>query len=99
MAKPRLTQHRVAREEARSQDIRKLRGDNQALKKQVSRLRKQLERAAIPEHEEATPAPAPAQHTVTISVGCDCTAPDIVVVKLPTGTMAGCKGCGARRKV
>lgn len=96
MPKARQTPHRST--EAQNHDLRKLRGDNNALKKQVGRLRKQLERAAIPEvlDDDAVPTPTPPKSQVSI---CECDAPDVVVVKLPTGTMAGCKGCGVRRKV
>ncbi len=94
MAKPRVTPHRST--EAKTHDVRKLRGDNHALKKQVGRLRKQLERASIPE-ADAVPEMLPEPKLPKFL--CDCTLPDVVTVKLPTGTMAGCRGCGVRRKV
>jgi hypothetical protein len=100
VAKPRRTQHRAVREEQKSHEVRKLRGDNNSLKKQVGKLRKKLEHAmAIGASEPFEPEASAPPKRQPAHVVCNCTAPDVVVVQLPTGTMAGCRACGERRKV
>ncbi len=92
--KKRNPQHRPRREEARSHEVHTLRGENNSLKKQVARLRKQLGKAVPPEE-----VPEPVTEARPVPQGCPkCRSADVRSAKLPTGTLSVCQACSARWK-
>ena len=98
--KNRVTPHRPIREDAKAKEIQDLRSENKQLKKAVTRLRRELDKARTgiddplltqPEEE----LPEKASESV---VRCpDCSSTHVVAFTTPSGkTLALCKTCDKR---
>ena len=94
----RMTQHRAVRE-TKAKEIATLKQENKALRKQLTRMRRQLQKimethqvAVEAAQEEASPPPVK-------TGGCEkCNSYNVAQVALPTGVLVACKDCGHRRK-
>jgi predicted RNA-binding Zn-ribbon protein involved in translation (DUF1610 family) len=91
------TQHRQQSEEKeRVKKLRELRQENQSLRKQVSRLQKQVQKLV----QESIPEPdGSLADTTSVQRKCpECGSVKIHVLHLPMGALNVCKDCGWRGK-
>lgn len=101
MPKHRVTPHRPPRENAHAKELAEIKQENQQLKREVSRLRKELDKKPVtePEEPESMGAAQEEQHKppATICAGCGSKAPPNVITT-PSGKVVSiCVQCKKRK--
>lgn len=97
----RTTQHKATRE-TKAKEIAALKQENKALRKQLTRMRRQLQKI-METHQIAVDSsqeePVEALVKEGAASGCEkCSSQNVAQIQLPTGTLIACKDCGHRRK-
>ena len=99
----RTTQHRPSRE-TEAREKADLKRENRALRKQLTRLRRQIQKL-VETHGSVEQMAAEAVETIAVKEGgspnggCDkCGSMNIAKVVIPSGLLIACKDCGHRKK-
>jgi len=97
------TQHKPTRDERKNKEVQDLKAENRSLRKQVSSLRKQLEKATLQEKCEDDYIPPPTEESIssTSIIRCtECMAGSMKTMAMPSGTIyAVCSACGSRQRI
>ena len=100
----RITQHRQPRE-TEAKEKADLKRENRALRKQLTRLRRQIQKLvenhSVMEAQAVEAAePIAVKEGGTPGGGCEkCGSYNVAKVTLPSGVLIGCKDCKHRKKV
>ncbi|NDD84286.1 hypothetical protein EBZ38_08455 [bacterium] len=96
----RRTQHKPQRDTAKAKELADLKQENKHLKRQIGRLRRQIEKLQGIEHqnmqeaeEEHAESPTLAQHDEPNSKMCPVCKHDLIEFKTPTKVLIGCGNC------
>lgn len=91
---------RSAKDRVVEKELRDVKAENAALRKQVGRLRKQLSKLEpISPEESAEPVPEKKQDAKNDDNACPRCSADLATLKTPNSTLSICKACGYRKKV
>ncbi len=100
MSNKRLVGHKPKRDERNNKELSDLRRENAQLRREVARLSKLLDKQIhiIADREESALADhAKTMPQVKIQTCETCQSPEIKEVKMPTGRLVVCQGCGLKK--